>query len=59
MLLMIAFSLASFSLVFVAYQQEGKDFETAVSVFWFIVNVLLAVGLFLEGFIVVYMLRKF
>jgi len=29
-----------------------------MSAFWFIVNVLLAAGLFWEGLIVVYMLRK-
>ena len=59
MLLIIAFSLASFSLFFVMSQQEGiNDLETTVSVFWFIINLLLAVGLFLEGSIVVYMLKK-
>lgn len=39
-------------------QQQGNDLETTVSAFWFIVNLLLAVGLFLEGAIVVYMLKK-
>jgi hypothetical protein len=59
MLLIIAFSLASFSLFFVMSQQEGSnDLETTVSAFWFIINLLLAVGLFLEGSIVVYMLKK-
>ena len=59
MLLIIAFSLASFSLFFVMSQQKGiNDLETTVSVFWFIINLLLAVGLFLEGSIVVYMLKK-
>ena len=59
MLLIIAFSLASFSLFFVMSQQEGSnDLETKVSVFWLIINLLLAVGLFLEGSIVVYMLKK-
>jgi hypothetical protein len=59
MLLIIAFSLASFSLFFVMSQQEGSnDPETKVSVFWLIINLLLAVGLFLEGSIVVYMLKK-